>query len=197
MSNFETSKIAIILLIIMMLPGCESNYDGEYEAEGFWPFRNYRLVLPSFELDENTIQKYTIKKFGTANRHLHINLHMTSDTKIPFEEEGIQLQVRLSNNGNIIWQPHHEVFHHYNRMKFEQTALAPNENEWICRFEWADKNISSRAVPFDVTKPIKKRELTCAAMISNPKTSMLIDVECLECKARGIKAQLKFSSSWK
>ena len=169
--------------------------DGEFRREGIWPMAAYSLELEPFALQNGASRHFELRGWR-SNHYTQVKLAMTASQPTAFDELDLAIAVTIKDRrGKSVFALRPELASHLKRMRTAGDALWP-QNEWDCRYEWDDKKVMERAVPFIAGKsPLPQSELTCADLIELPESYYDIDVLCLNCpQAPALQAKLSLTS---
>jgi hypothetical protein len=97
-------KFAIALLLMLGIAGCGYRGDGEFFTDGTWPFADYRLELPEFELAPGT-HRFRIEGFK-SHREARVQLYLRGEAERLFRNISVPVRVRLEeeDGGVLFWK---------------------------------------------------------------------------------------------
>ncbi len=200
MNNRKQSCICFAILLIVLLYGCEYTGDGEFKAEGVWPFRNYILQLPDFELKKDLQKKYFLKGYR-LNGVSYLELNVESSTPIPFHKLNLEIAIKIvDNKDNVIFFRKADLNAHYVRMSQQKKSSWSLESEWFTHYKFGDPDYDSRAVAYKHgAEPISTKTRTYWQKIVTEEAEYVIIVNIGNCIAvyGSLIANISLSSGWK
>ncbi len=180
--------------------GCKYEGEGEFSAEGTWPFTNYSVELPVFPLINGNVSTYSLAGFKSHTNTI-IELVVRSPSPILFHRLDAILEIEISDtSGNIHFYRNGSLNGHYNRMVSQNETLWASDSEWNGRYVYQDGGIDNRAVPFSTEKePVAVEEITYWHIAPLESRDLLAKVSILYVPTSygDLKANIRLVSGWK
>ena len=188
------------ILLTALLSGCGYEGDGEYQASGIWPFRNYSLNLPDVRFESDKGEQFDLSGYQSHGRSL-IQIVVTSPVPIAFHELGASVELKLVDGlGTTYFYRSGQLRQHYLRMVEEGETLYALETEWNCDFQYDDPNIDRRVVSFDADKePSLSTILRCwhFAPTGDRDLRLVVKIDDVDEKLTNLVLSTTISSGWK
>jgi len=199
-------SLAIILIISVIIFFLTGNYQGEgqYFAEGIFPFRNYQIIFPEFPITTQGKYEYQFRN-SRGDKSFFPKLILTSTQKIPYWELTTPITITLQGKeGNVLLHKEGALNSHYARMWQEGKTSWSLSKEWGGYYLFQDPLISNQAVPFSTQqRPLDTNDMTYRgtniALESMKWYSIIVTVDAISNPdlADEINGHLEFISSWK
>jgi len=188
-----------VLATLFFLSACGYEGDGEFAADGVWPFRYYELSLPDVPFEQNTETTFNLSGYKSHGRSL-LRITFTAKNPVEFHKLHLPVSITMSTNGDEVFVRDGSLNQHFLRMRSEGATSWPADDEWDCRFPYADSRINSQAVPFDSENdPTPTTQLTCSHFVPTDQSESRLRISIPDIGA-GIEeavVKVKLSSSWK
>ncbi|KKO43799.1 hypothetical protein WG68_18840 [Arsukibacterium ikkense] len=195
----NTAKLLTLILIVAFLSGCYRG-DGKYTSEGLWPFVNYKVELPQFELRPGTEERFSLAGYKSHGRSL-LRLTVRSSASVAFHEMDTIVEVRIADSrGTIYFHRNGPLNQHYLRMVSEGTASYANDTEWFARYQYGDPEYDKRVVPFNSSStPTNLNEMVYWHFFPTESKNLHVDINVSggSIDLEGVNAQISVSSGWK
>lgn len=202
-------RFIFLLTALLGITGCEYNGDGVFIKEGIWPFINYSLELPPFDLVSGSEYSYHVGNISTYSRIL-VFLYIESSNEISFDDLNPVIAITVSQEKltDTFEIAKLQVISHFQKMNFASKALSPEADEWQCQFRWSNENIQTGPVPYTPKKPDPMNQLMCwkgfwrqeNANINGglPESNFEMRIKCINCEDEfNLRGKIHIVSGWK
>ena len=187
-------------LLTVLLSGCGYEGDGEYQATGIWPFRNYSLNLPDIQLESNKSEQFDLSGYRFHGRSL-VQIVVSSPEPIAFHQLNASVELKIVDSvGTTYFFRSGQLRQHYVRMVEEGKISYALESEWNCDYLYDDPSIDRQVVSFDTDKePSLQTTLRCwhFAPTNDKDLRLLVKIDDVAENQTDLVLSTKISSGWK
>jgi len=190
---------ALIVVGALQLSGCGYSGEGEYQADGIWPLRNYRLELPEFPFESGVSRRFEISGYSSHGTSL-LTLTIEAPDNYDFSTLDALVDVQLRHSYVDHFHKRSALNAHLVDMRIAGAWQEASPEQWRCRYVYTSREINQQAWPFSLTVPVQlTRALKCSHFIPTGRSDydLTVNIANVPDVLEGATASVELASGWK